>query len=941
MSALDKSHGPVASGLESWNEPGACDRALFFEFLAIQHFLRDERGPFRRALAQARHTLVDAPAHTKPSRLLLDALEANQVVRAGDAGRAALLYRRLATRETAVYRDMTLHPSRYLPRDIERQRGVVALLHHNLGLCLQTSGDNPLEIEEQYRRAIAYAPHISMLQYSLVQFLREQRRWDESAESSRGAVSLLREQKGAWQTLNSSLASIYIDKAHELRQATAEGFSGPSIENVDATPRGDEASGRMGEGSLGKLIKRMLRPFGMDRRDPRREPLSAGAEDAAPADAEASPSLGPPVTRPLLDKALDVLEFSLNALDWNGNSGWRGKTHAERASILEELVRFEEAARAYELSAMSYEEAEDHSSAAFVRMRGGDALARFAPLAEVVDAYRHALSLAYVPALGQTLTEGDPAKVEPTFGGLQARLALVHLAQGEGNLAAPLFEEKTTSWEGAGWGPYHDILSQGEALLRRVEVRHPVSVLYHQLLKDSADFVRDRDVTAALLKLYGLERDAIESSEAEAHPTEDGPPPVMLNVATPLVMEVSETFCERIAITDDLVRRRADSTRASIMQQFGVRMPGVRVRAEASLVDGEYVLSVHEVPLARGRQCGDDLRGAFRHLEDLLAANLVEFVGHQEAQNFLERSLLVRPILEDVAAKENFRHMDPLSAVLRALVTERVPLLGSWQFSASEIKDSRSLAMTIAKGSDSLSAFLREKSGHGTELAWVEDSGRDASIPLRDTVLRILNDVIAGSELYDKDCFREVTLHPDTRLVLSQGGGIRDSALLHRLLLEDAFPKALSRRKTRYPQLLYDAFRAGWEEAVPLEQIVENIRQVPEIRERLWGNEASYAHLLLAERFESWLDSVTAAVGPFHVLVLDSGQRRHVLDALTSGLTEYAMPALVVRSQKRRALLRALIADTCPEVPVLSVDELCPGITLVQALVSIPVPEPT
>ena len=68
------------------------------------------------------------------------------------------------------------------------------------------------------------------------------------------------------------------------------------------------------------------------------------------------------------------------------------------------------------------------------------------------------------------------------------------------------------------------------------------------------------------------------------------------------------------------------------------------------------------------------LNSAFERLHELIVANLVEFLGHQEAQNFLERNELVQPTMEDVSEKENWRHMNPLSTVLRALAIERVPL---------------------------------------------------------------------------------------------------------------------------------------------------------------------------------------------------------------------------------------------------------------------------
>src|SRR5262249_4377676 len=84
---------------------------------------------------------------------------------------------------------------------------------------------------------------------------------------------------------------------------------------------------------------------------------------------------------------------------------------------------------------------------------------------------------------------------------------------------------------------------------------------------------------------------------------------------------------------------------------------------------------------AAARQEGLEVRTPLdllmHHVEQTVAANLVEFVAHQEVQNLLEKHELVKSgESQKIVPMEAARHMDPLTRVLRALVVERVPLIG-------------------------------------------------------------------------------------------------------------------------------------------------------------------------------------------------------------------------------------------------------------------------
>lgn len=211
------------------------------------------------------------------------------------------------------------------------------------------------------------------------------------------------------------------------------------------------------------------------------------------------------------------------------------------------------------------------------------------------------------------------------------------------------------------------------------------------------------------------------------HPTSEQSSTSLLPVVTPLALEIDDAFLRDAGGPDRILDTLAPAMRERLLQRYGVKVPGIRLRSnETDFPYGTYVLMIHEVPLRSGTvgknqrlYLGDrakldelgiavpdwnetrSLQGEtgfwindqdwekfsaadlelleameypVRDFEDLIAANLVEIMGHQEVQNLLESSELVGPDSDDIVAKENYAHMDPLTNVVRALVTERVPI---------------------------------------------------------------------------------------------------------------------------------------------------------------------------------------------------------------------------------------------------------------------------
>jgi hypothetical protein len=56
-----------------------------------------------------------------------------------------------------------------------------------------------------------------------------------------------------------------------------------------------------------------------------------------------------------------------------------------------------------------------------------------------------------------------------------------------------------------------------------------------------------------------------------------------------------------------------------------------------------------------------------------------------------------------------------------------------------------------------------------------------------------LNAVIAGPPIYEESLFQDVELRPETQALLATNPESENLAHVNRLLLEDAYPKALSK----------------------------------------------------------------------------------------------------------------------------------------------------
>lgn len=198
-------------------------------------------------------------------------------------------------------------------------------------------------------------------------------------------------------------------------------------------------------------------------------------------------------------------------------------------------------------------------------------------------------------------------------------------------------------------------------------------------------------------------------------------------VVTPMAIEVADNLIPMIDSPegDELrpeLARVLEDMRSRVLDQYGVRIPGVRFRGNDELADGTYVMMLFEVPLVSasielgrrfctsspaelaergleeaieealypmggspgswisepdwneiedaGLELWPVIEYPIRHLEALLVSNLAGFMGIQEVVNTIEQH--VDDKMNDVVAADG--GLPALTGVVRGLLTERVPV---------------------------------------------------------------------------------------------------------------------------------------------------------------------------------------------------------------------------------------------------------------------------
>jgi len=119
-----------------------------------------------------------------------------------------------------------------------------------------------------------------------------------------------------------------------------------------------------------------------------------------------------------------------------------------------------------------------------------------------------------------------------------------------------------------------------------------------------------------------------------------------------------------------------------------------------------------------------------------------------------------------------------------------------WVFSTGEINDLKSFSQRLKDRSDGVSILLSGRLDKAATDALTVNYTDARSVPtnLETALVENLSAIVTGPALYDKAAFATVTLRPETRQLLEQNPQDRENRMrLNRLLLEDAYPKELSR----------------------------------------------------------------------------------------------------------------------------------------------------
>ena len=137
--------------------------------------------------------------------------------------------------------------------------------------------------------------------------------------------------------------------------------------------------------------------------------------------------------------------------------------------------------------------------------------------------------------------------------------------------------------------------------------------------------------------------------------------------------------------------------------------------------------------------------------------------------------------------------------------------IDSSTFFVGDIVNLPSLAAKMADKSDPISAFLDErlddKTGASlTAFLATKPGSQELERVLLTNLVTWLNTVIAGPSIYDAKIFEVVHCRPETDEIRARGAQGRDLVRLNRLLLEDAYPKELSRK----PGNSLRPFDLGW-----------------------------------------------------------------------------------------------------------------------------------
>jgi signal transduction histidine kinase len=122
--------------------------------------------------------------------------------------------------------------------------------------------------------------------------------------------------------------------------------------------------------------------------------------------------------------------------------------------------------------------------------------------------------------------------------------------------------------------------------------------------------------------------------------------------------------------------------------------------------------------------------------------------------------------------------------------TEEFIAKGKVQFVDGTLNED-SLAGALTQGANPVSAYVRGRLPETTRRMLANHKAGEREPELASVLLRDLNQILEGPNIYDTRRFAKVVLRKETQKLLSQNPGKETLAQFNRMLLEDAFPREI------------------------------------------------------------------------------------------------------------------------------------------------------
>ncbi len=607
-------------------DPGRRARFQAAQWLAAQHYVNEDHERFLVAVDAARRLGgVGGNGICGEGVFLPDVLYANHLLAQGQAKDAIALYETLIREQSKWYAASGRYSNPEERRNVEAASLSLGLLHCDLASALAADGRGAEVIDGALAAALRYLPDSRYVCETVGNEFARRKEWDRARAVYRDAWRLYSGADGEELYAN-DIAYLKVKQAADLEEA-------------------------------GKL-----------------------------------------------DEAIDVLEGALAEVT-KAEKGWIAKVNVVLAGLYSTQERAGEARTAYRSSVDQYAGAEDYSSASYVQSFLVDYLLgqrRHSDALEACDEALRFLERIKEPSAGQRELWRD----------VTARAGVLRLTLGDKGARQQLDDWRRRSSEISRWDPYSPV-----ANVKSIQEQPRLAGALRGYLDSQLRQVpNDAEGRALVEGARSLWHGALwDEADGEAPKVVE-----MLNVMTPIALEVAadvlDGFGDKV-----ILEAFGRLVRENLEQRYGVGIPGMRLRYFETGQPGDYQILVHETRREWGelrmeamavmgaatlqgvqtepvvnhlvqewhwipahaaeaaKRAGLDVRTPLEllmhHVEQTLAANLVDFLAHQEVQNLLEKHELMKPSeSQKIVTMESARHMDPLAKVLRALAAERVPL---------------------------------------------------------------------------------------------------------------------------------------------------------------------------------------------------------------------------------------------------------------------------